>query len=93
MNIFYLTKKDFTAEERRLITLMLYQHFLIIYIDEQMMMDTLGWGLFRDLEDDLQIRCAEGAGVDYIITRDPKGFKTSNVPSLSPEEFLQMLDN
>ena len=45
---------------------------------------------FRDLEDDLQIYCAEEAGADYIITRDPKGFEKSKIQAISPDEFLKM---
>ena len=36
-----------------------------------------------DFEDDLQIACAMQAGVDAIVTRDPKGFAVSPIPVLT----------
>lgn len=42
---------------------------------------------FADLEDALQAVAAEAAQADFLITRDERGFATSPVPVLSPEEF------
>lgn len=43
----------------------------------------------EDLEDASQIECANKIkGINYIITRDKKGFKHSIVEVLSPEELL-----
>ncbi len=41
-----------------------------------------------DLEDDLQIASAVKAGLDAIVTRDPKGFAGSSVPVYSPVDLL-----
>lgn len=43
---------------------------------------------FTDLEDALQAVAAEAAQADFIITRDVRGFASSPVPPLSPEEFV-----
>lgn len=45
----------------------------------------------RDFEDNVQIACAIATGLDAIVTRDPKGFKHSSVPVLSPQELLNNL--
>ncbi|MDB5333798.1 MAG: hypothetical protein JWP03_4949 [Phycisphaerales bacterium] len=44
-----------------------------------------------DFEDNVQIACAIGAGLDIIVTRDPKGLKNARVPALSPAELLMKL--
>lgn len=44
---------------------------------------------FKDLEDGLQFFSAkEIRSIDFIITRDPRDFKASSIPVLSPAEFL-----
>lgn len=43
---------------------------------------------FRDLEDCLQDRCAKNIAADYIITRNVEDFDKSEVPAISPEDFL-----
>ncbi len=43
-----------------------------------------------DLEDSSQIECANKIGkVDYIVTRDIKGFKNSIIPAINPDELIQ----
>ncbi len=49
-------------------------------------MAALGPG--TDFEDNLQIASAVEAGVDAIVTRDPKGFVGSPVAICSPAEML-----
>ncbi len=44
-----------------------------------------------DFEDNLQIASAVEAGLDAIVTRDPRGFAGSPVPVHSPAEFLTRL--
>jgi len=44
-----------------------------------------------DFEDNLQIACATLAGLDAIITRDPRGFTGSKVPVMTPAELLHHL--
>jgi hypothetical protein len=44
-----------------------------------------------DYEDNVTIRCAASAGMDCIVTRDPRGFTQSLVPSLTPAELIARL--
>jgi predicted nucleic acid-binding protein len=44
-----------------------------------------------DFEDDLQIACAVQAGVDAIVTRDPRGFAASPTPVLTPADMAASL--
>lgn len=43
---------------------------------------------FKDFEDCLQDRCARNIGAKYIITRNAADFTNSEVPAVSPEDFL-----
>lgn len=42
----------------------------------------------KDLEDGIQMACAEICQAKYIITRDPMDYKDSPIPALSPAEYL-----
>ena len=43
----------------------------------------------EDLEDACQIECAKKiGGIDYIITRDKKGFKHSSIEVIHPDELI-----
>lgn len=42
----------------------------------------------KDKEDTIQYLSANSVKCDFIITRDPKGFTNSIVPTLSPSAFL-----
>jgi predicted nucleic acid-binding protein len=45
----------------------------------------------NDFEDNLQIACANLAGLDAIVTRDRQGFESAAMPVLLPEELLKQL--
>jgi len=44
-----------------------------------------------DFEDCLVSLCAEKVKADYIVTRNPKDFKLSRIPAVTPEELLEKL--
>jgi predicted nucleic acid-binding protein len=48
---------------------------------------------FNDFEDAVQHYCALKNDCDYIITRDLKDFKNSEIPVMTPTEFLVSLKN
>lgn len=39
-----------------------------------------------DFEDNVQIACAQHAGLDLIVTRDPAGFHDAPMPAVEPAE-------
>lgn len=47
---------------------------------------------FKDFEDCLQDRCAYSVRAEYIITRNTDDFANSQVPAVSPEKFLKILE-
>ena len=48
---------------------------------------------WRDFEDAVQYSVAESNGVDFIISRDEKGFEEKTIPCYSPNEFLRLISN
>jgi predicted nucleic acid-binding protein len=48
---------------------------------------------FRDFEDSLQYYCALAKDCNILITRNGKDFKESEIPVLSPAEYLVSLKN
>ena len=47
----------------------------------------------EDLEGSSQIECANKIGsVDYIVTRDIKGFTKSLIPVIHPDELIQIMN-
>ena len=46
---------------------------------------------FKDFEDCLQDRCAKNVGAKYIVTRNAADFSNSEVPAISPEDFLTVM--
>lgn len=56
----------------------------------------IGKGLsskFNDLEDSLQYYCALERDCNILITRNGKDFKASEIPVLTPDEYLNSLKN
>ena len=89
LNTFYITRKEKSVEERKAFLLMLCDKFCIIGVDKENIATALRNNAWNDLEDGLQIQCATDENVDYIVTRDPKGFESSKIRVLSPEAFLE----
>lgn len=44
-----------------------------------------------DVEDNVQIACAEFAGLDLIITRDTGGFRYASIPAVEPAAIVGYL--
>lgn len=46
---------------------------------------------WKDMEDCVQYLIARNEGADYIITRDLTGFSSSDIPVMTPVEFLSII--
>lgn len=85
--LFYLVaRRKGTKTAHKAIAAMLTL-FKVAPVDETRLAEALA-DPTPDLEDALQIACARSVGAQYIVTRDPKGFRRSAVPTLSPTEFI-----
>ncbi len=54
-------------------------------------LEALGDSGFFDLEDSLQMKCAEKASLNYIVTENLRDFKESKIPAISIDEALAKL--
>jgi|GEM_PF-2945455 len=79
------------AIERKNMLIDLCENFNIVGISTKIVIEVLKNDDWEDFEDGLQIQCAYNSDVDYIITRDPRGFEASNVQALSPDKFLKLV--
>jgi predicted nucleic acid-binding protein len=77
-------------EQVKLLLRNLRQLSRVTLIDERVVDDTLA-SLFSDHEDGLQYYSAQTKNVDIILTRNPKDFKYSSIPVLTPDEFLAQI--
>lgn len=84
-NIFYILRKNFSVEERRLLLQDICRLFEVEGIDEYKLKSALKNENFEDFEDCLQMECAKGCHADYIVTRNIKDFGKSDIPCILPE--------
>lgn len=90
-DIFYISRKYFSLEDRRQFLLLIASTFQIIAENRDDFLAVLNTENFFDLEDGLQMRCAENAKLDYIVTENLKDFKTSKVPALAISSALSKI--
>ncbi|WP_428771688.1 PIN domain-containing protein [Treponema sp. HNW] len=91
IDLFFILRKDKTVEERKALILNLCNFFNIIPEENKYFVSVCKNNDWNDLEDGLQMKCAEAENLDYIITRDREnGFKNSPVKTINPEEFLKL---
>ena len=88
-NMFFILRKDFNSEERREVLLNLCSIFDIEGIDKIKLIAGLQNEEFSDFEDCLQDECAAQNHADYIITRNTDDFSNSNIPPITPSDFLK----
>jgi hypothetical protein len=70
---------------------MLLDLFDVVGVDKFRLIKALTNEDFDDIEDRLQVECAQAVNADYIITRNINDFTTSLIPAILPEEFLEKL--
>jgi len=84
----YLLKKYLDEKSLREVLYSLLDFLTVIPVD----IDIIKKGLrsnHKDFEDSIQILCASSIEkMNYIITRDGKDFKGSEIPVISPDEFF-----
>lgn len=87
-DIFFILRKDKTVEERKALILNLCSFFTVIPEDKNFYTTVCQNNNWNDLEDGLQMKCADFKKLDYIVTRDAgKGFNNSPVKVISAEDF------
>ncbi len=92
LNAMYVLRKNFTLEERKEIFLSLCEFLYVESVDFGKIIQALKDDDFSDFEDCLQMQCALSLRADYIVTRNVKDFAASDIPAVTPEEFLNILE-
>ena len=89
--IHYLVQKEMGAAQARRIVSAILRVFAIAAVDGAVVEEALHLP-FSDFEDAVTAVAARVAGCACIVTRDPKGFRGSLVPPLTPEAALPLFD-
>ena len=88
--IHYLIRKEMANVKAKHVISSILRVFAIAAVDGPVVQDALQLS-FADFEDAITAAAARAAGCDCIVTRDPKGFRSSPVPAISPEEITPLL--
>jgi predicted nucleic acid-binding protein len=90
-NIYYilqkLKKREFAGNKIRKLRLLLN----ILTVNEKIV-DLALSSNFEDFEDAIQYYASIENKIDFIITRNKKDYKTSEIPVVSPEEYLNIIN-
>ena len=88
--IHYLIRKELGLVKARRIVQVILRVFGIAAVDGAVIQGALQISL-PDFEDAVTASAASLAGCDFIVTRDPKGFRGSAVAILAPEQAVALL--
>jgi predicted nucleic acid-binding protein len=88
--IHYLVRKELGATKAGRIVVAILQVFRVAPVNDAVIHEALRLSC-PDFEDAVTAAAARLAGCDYIVTRDPKGFRGSPVRFLTPEAVIPLL--
>jgi len=90
-NIFFITRKEYTAKERKTILLSVLEYIDIVTVGKHQIVQALKNENLEDFEDALQLECAKEFNADYIVTRDLT-FTNEEIAIISPKDFIEKFD-
>ena len=64
--------------------------FTVATASQMEILDAIKKDSFADFEDCLQDKCAKDVGADYIITCNVRDFENSEIPAITPCDFIKM---
>ncbi len=88
--IHYLVRKEMANAKAKHIVSSILRVFGVAAVDGPAIQDALQL-TFADFEAAVTAAAARAAGCDCIVTRDPKGFRNSPIPALTPEAVMPLL--
>ena len=89
--IHYLVRKEMGSGKARRIISAILRVFGVAAVDGAVVREALQLPL-SDFEDAVTAAAARVAGCECIVTRDPKGFRGSPVPALTPQALTPLLN-
>ena len=90
--IYYLLSKHLNKEKTSKSITSIVRLFEVTSVNRLVIENALS-SKFTDFEDSVLHESALHAGAEYIITRNTKDFKKSEIPTFTPTEFLSMLES
>ena len=90
-NLFYILRKAYSKEERRVFIKNLCDIFHISDLNAEKIISAVQNDKFADFEDCLQVECAVEVMADYIITRNTDDYKNSRIKAVEPKEFIELI--
>lgn len=91
-DLYFCIRKELSKAERQTLLKFIVSKFEVIPEDKSDFENVLSVEYLDDLEDGLQIQCANKENLDYIITENVKDFSSSLVPAISTAEFLDLVN-
>lgn len=87
VNVIYIAGKNVDKKALKETLVKLKKFVKIVSIDDVCIEQALN-GDFSDFEDEVQYYAAKREQADYILSRDKKGYKVSDIPVMNVTEFL-----
>jgi predicted nucleic acid-binding protein len=91
-DMYYILRKDMEPHRRRETLMNFCEIIDVVVIDKSKLVNGLENETFADFEDCLQMECAKEFGAQYIVTRNTDDYKTSEIPAITPREYLKALE-
>ena len=67
--------------------------FSVASASQTEILDAIERDNFTDFEDCLQDKCAKDVGADFIITCNVKDFENSEIPAITPTDYLEFFSH
>lgn len=90
-DIFYLMKRTFSLDEKKNMISLLLNKCEVMEDSKTDIQTFVESEVYDDLEDFLQIQCAQNLKLNYVITRNIKDFENCSVKVVTPTEFLELI--
>jgi len=88
--LFYLLGRELGRTKARRVIRKLLGLLEVAAVEEEVLADALDLPI-ADYEDAVQAACASVIDAQYLVTRNTKDFRKSDVPALAPTELLAVL--
>ncbi len=89
-DIYYIARRQVGNDTARRVIERCLREFGLIVVNRAILEHALAM-LGDDFEDNVQIACAQAAGLDLIVTRDVAGFRHSPIPVIEPAAIVGYL--
>lgn len=93
LSILWYVLRRWDDEERRQSLKAICDIFYVAAASQDAIREAIENDRFTDFEDCLQDKCAREVRANYIITCNLSDYKAAEVPSVTPKQFLMLIEN